>query len=97
MFDTLLSGDMQPLSNTSFNEVAEMDNLSKAEEVVRNSLDKSARKLYLSNPLGVGVVLHYLRLKEQETARLRLVARGKYYNVPRQQLEQELGKEVARG
>ncbi len=97
MFDTLLSGDMQPLSNTSFSEVAETDNLSEAEEVIRSSLDKSARKLYLSNPLGIGVVLYYLRLKEQETSRLRLVARGKYYNVPREALERELGKEVGRG
>ena len=95
-FDTLLSGDKQPLSDTSFSEVAETDNLSEAEEVIRNSLDKSARKLYSSDPLGIGVVLYYLRLKEQETAKLRLVARGKYYNVPREALERELGREARR-
>ena len=44
-----------------------------------------------SNPLGVGVILNYLRLKETETARLRLVARGKFYGVPRERLAEELG------
>ena len=95
-FETLLSGDMQPLTNTSFSDVAETNNLSEAEEDIRANLDRSARKLYLSNPLGIGVVLHYLRLKEQETARLRLIARGKYYKVPREALERELGREVSR-
>lgn len=90
-FDALLAGDAQALANTTFAEVAEADTLSRAEETIRESLDRQARKLYLRDPLGVGVVLHYLRLKETETARLRLLARGKFYGVPRQQLERELG------
>lgn len=90
-FDALLGGDTQALANTTFAEVAETDNLSRAEETLRTSLDRQARKLALRDPLGVGVILNYLRLKETETARLRLLARGKYYGVPRQQLEQELG------
>ncbi len=90
-FDALLSGDTQMLANTSFAAVAETDDLSRAEETLRTSLDRQARQLALRDPLGVGVVLNYLRLKETETARLRLLARGKYYGVPRQQLEQELG------
>ncbi len=90
-FDALLNGDAQALANTTFAEVAETDDLSRAEEILRTSLDRQARKLALRDPLGVGVILNYLRLKETETARLRLLARGKYYGVPRQQLEQELG------
>lgn len=90
-FDALLAGDVQALANTTFAEVAEADTLSRAEETIRESLDRQARKLYLRDPLGVGVVLYYLRLKETETARLRLLARGKFYGVPRQQLERELG------
>lgn len=90
-FDALLGGDTQALSNTSFAEVGETDSLSRAEKVIRENLDRSARKLYFQNPLGVGVILHFLRLKETETAKLRLLARGKYYGVPRQQLERELG------
>ncbi|CAA9565721.1 MAG: V-type ATP synthase subunit C [uncultured Truepera sp.] len=91
-FDALLSGDTQGLSSTTFAEVAETDNLSRAEEALRGGLDRQARKLALRDPLGVGVVLNYLRLKETETARLRLLARGKFYGVPRGQLEQELGR-----
>ena len=90
-FDALLAGDTQALANTSFAEVGEAESLSRAEEVIRENLDRSARKLALQNPLGVGVVLYFLRLKEAETAKLRLLARGKFYGVPRQQLEKELG------
>jgi V/A-type H+-transporting ATPase subunit C len=41
-------------------------------------------------PLHIGVVLAFLRRKEAESARLRLLARGKFYDVPRDQLEREL-------
>lgn len=82
---------LQLLSKTSFGKVADADTLSGAEEAIRTVLDESARKLYLRDPLNIGVVLHFLRLKEVETARLRLLARGKFYGVPRRQLEQELG------
>ena len=91
-FDALLGGDTQALSSTSFAEVSEAETLSSAEEAIRENLDRNARKLYFRDPLGVGVVLHYLRLKENETARLRLLARGKFYGVPRNRLEQELGR-----
>ncbi len=91
IFDSLLAGDMQALATTTFAAVAETDNLSRAEEMLRGGLDAQARKLALRDPLGVGVVLNYLRLKESETARLRLLARGKFYGVPRDRLEQELG------
>jgi V/A-type H+-transporting ATPase subunit C len=53
-------------------------------------LDRTARRLTL-DPLDVGLVTDYLRRKERETAQLRLLARGKYYGVPRADLERELG------
>lgn len=92
VFDAFMGGDTQALASTSFAEVGEAETLSGAEEAVRESLDRNARQLYFRDPLGVGVVLHYLRLKENETARLRLLARGKFYGVPRNRLEQELGR-----
>lgn len=82
---------LQALSQTSFAAVADSSTLSEAEAVIRELVDGSARRLYLLDPLDIGVVLHYLRLKENETAKLRLLARGKYYGVSRGQLEKELG------
>ena len=93
-FDTILNdtsqGALQNLSDTSFAEVAETETLSEAEEVVRRVLNASARRL-ASDPLDIGVVVNYLRLKEEESAKLRLLARGKYYGVPRDTLSKELG------
>ena len=93
-FDTILTdtsqGALQNLSGTSFAEVAETDSLSEAEEVIRSVLNANAKRL-ASDPLDIGVVVNYLRLKEEESAKLRLLARGKYYGVPRDTLSKELG------
>jgi V/A-type H+-transporting ATPase subunit C len=83
------------LSGTPFAAVASAGSLSAADSIIRAVLDETAHRLALRNPLGPGVVLDYLRRKERETARLRLLARGKFYNVPRQQLERELGSGTA--
>lgn len=91
IFDALLSGDTQALNGTQYEEVGAAETLSAAEEVLRADLDRRARRLAMRNPLGVGVVLYYLRLKESESARLRLLARGKFYGVSRELLERELG------
>lgn len=94
-FDAIIADNEQAtlsvLNGTPFSGVAEVPSLSQADNVIRGVLDTAAYKLALSDPLGPGVVLDYLRRKERETARLRLVARGRFYNVPRQQLERELG------
>ncbi|MEX2536605.1 MAG: V-type ATPase subunit [Trueperaceae bacterium] len=82
---------LAPLSGGSFSEVANTDSLSEADAVIRRVLDQSAHRLALSDPLGPGIALDFLRRKEAEMARLRLLARGKYYQVPRSQLERELG------
>lgn len=94
VFDSVRSaegpGGMQVLSGTSFAEVAETGRLAEAERKVREILDASARSA-ASDPLGPGVVVRYLRLKEAEVARLRLLARGSFYRVPKDALQKELG------
>jgi V/A-type H+/Na+-transporting ATPase subunit C len=57
---------------------------------LRSVLDVLARRLG-TDPLDIGLVADYLRRKEQETARLRLIARGVFYGVPREALVKELG------
>ena len=57
---------------------------------LRAVLDLMARRLG-GDPLDIGLVADYLRRKEQETARLRLIARGTFYGVPREALVKELG------
>lgn len=94
-FDALINdgGDqgLAQLSEGPFKAVAETDSLGAAESVVREVLDDRVRRLAAGDPLGPFVVLDYLRRKEREAARLRLLARGKFYSVPRAQLEKELG------
>ena len=81
---------MSAVAATSFAGVADTESLSEAERVIRSALDTSARRVAYRDPLHIGVVLAFLRNKEAETARLRLLARGKFYDVPRDQLEKEL-------
>lgn len=94
-FDAIIADDSQGalsnLAGTAFAEVANTSNLAEADRVVRRVLDQAAHRLALRDPLGPGVALDYLRRKEAEAARLRLLARGKFYDVPREQLERELG------
>ncbi len=93
-FDAIVNdpsqGALQALAGTSFSEVAEAATLTEAEEAIREVLNRNAKRL-AADPLGIGVVANFLRLKEAETARLRLLARGKYYGVPRETLSRELG------
>lgn len=63
--------------------------LGAAEAEIRKVLDADARRLAL-DPLNIGVVVDFLRRKEAEAAQLRLLARGKFYGVPREALEREL-------
>lgn len=61
-----------------------------AERAARDILDNAARNAAAGDPLGVGVAIDYLRRKEQEIAKLRLIGRGKFYNVPSEQIRQEV-------
>ncbi len=94
MFDTIAaeepSAPLQSLVNTGFSAVAETTSLGDAETIIRDLINASAKRLS-SDPLGIGVVANYLKMKESEAARLRLLARGKYYSVPRETLAKELG------
>ncbi|HZJ09289.1 MAG TPA: V-type ATPase subunit, partial [Trueperaceae bacterium] len=63
--------------------------LNSAEAAVREVLDHSAKRL-AADPLDIGVVVDFLRRKEAEAAMIRLLARGKFYGVPRATLEKEL-------
>lgn len=82
--------DLNVLSGTSFAEAAEAEDPSGVERALRAALDRAARQAALRDPLGIGVAIRYLRRKEAEAAQLRLLARGTYYDVPREQLEREL-------
>ncbi|TVR93132.1 MAG: V-type ATP synthase subunit C [Trueperaceae bacterium] len=57
---------------------------------LRAAVERTARTL-TADPLGIGLVTHYLRAKEREAASLRLLARGTFYGVPAETLRRELG------
>ncbi len=80
----------QALANTAFAEIVDATTLTEAEKVVRKVLEKNARALS-TDALNIGLAINYLRQKENETAKLRLLARGKFYGVDSQTLESELG------
>lgn len=86
------TGALTALSSGAFGPAAQAaagGNLGAAEGEIRKVLDTDARRLAL-DPLDIGVVVDYLRRKEAEAAQLRLIARGKFYGVPRETLEREL-------
>lgn len=95
VFEALLAdgeGGLQALSDGAFAGVAEAaarGDLAAAEGEVRRLLDAGAKRLAL-DPLDIGIVVDFLRRKEEEAAQLRLLARGKFYGVPREALEREL-------
>ena len=74
----------------AFAEIAQAEDRADAERRIRSALDAAARREALRDPLGIGVVIRFLRAKETEAAKLRLLARGAYYRVPRADLEKEL-------
>lgn len=92
-FDALIAsedGDLSAISGGPFDGLSGADSLSVADAMVRSVIDERVRKLAAVDPLGPFVVPDYLRRKEREVARLRLLARGKFYSVPRERLEMEL-------
>ncbi|UCH26489.1 MAG: V-type ATPase subunit [Trueperaceae bacterium] len=93
-FETLASDTsssaFQVLSGTSFAGVADAASLSEAETLIRAVMAGHARGL-AADALNIGLAANYLRLKEAEVAKLRLLARGKYYGVAREVLAKELG------
>ncbi|MFB9990647.1 V0D/AC39 family V-type ATPase subunit [Deinococcus oregonensis] len=64
--------------------------LEDAEVAARHALDNSARNVSAGDPEGVGIILDFLRRKEIEIAKLRLIARGKFYNLSAEQIRKEV-------
>jgi V/A-type H+-transporting ATPase subunit C len=83
-------GTPLPALRGPFADLTDAATLSEIEARLRATLDRITRRLSM-DPLDIGLVTDYLRRKEQETAQLRLVARGTYYGVPREALVKELG------
>ncbi len=98
-FDQLIADEggegLAQLADGPFAKVASAGSLGAADSVIRDVLDERIGRIAVGDPLGPFVVLDYLRRKEREVARLRLLARGKFYSVPRAQLETELGSGIA--
>lgn len=83
-------GTPLPALRGPFAVLADASSVGEVDERLRAILDHQARRLG-HDPLDIGLVADYLRRKEQETARLRLIARGTFYGVPRAALAKELG------
>lgn len=64
--------------------------LEDAEVAARTTLDTAARNVAASDPQGVGIILDFLRRKEIEIAKLRLIARGKFYNLSAESIRKEV-------
>ncbi len=80
------------LGSRTFAALAEAEDLASAERAIREALDTAALRAARREPVGIAVVVRYLRAKEAEAAKLRLLARGAYYQLPRESLEKELGR-----
>lgn len=91
-YSAIQSENLSVLASTSFKDVADSEGLSQAEEAIRQNLAEQARRLHMGSPLDIGVVLNFLKLKEDETAKLRLLARGKFYGVKPEALLREMGR-----
>jgi V/A-type H+-transporting ATPase subunit C len=76
----------------AFSSVADAPNLGAAEAAVRTVILRDAKKLFAADALGIGVTIGFLKEKENEVALTRLIARGKYYNVPAEALRNEVGR-----
>ena len=70
--------------------ILEAPGLEEAEGAARVALDNAARNASAGDPEGVGVILDFLRRKEIEIAKLRLIGRGKFYNLPTEGLRREV-------
>ena len=70
--------------------ILEAPTLEDAEVAARTVLDRSTRTLSVSDSEGVGVILDFLRRKEMEIAKLRLIGRGKFYDLPTDQIRKEV-------
>lgn len=91
-FARLLEGDyavLDELAGTPFASLAGARDLKELERRLRCVLLKEAKK-GSADPLGAGLVLAYVKEREWEAMRLRLLARRAYFGLPRSQVEEEV-------
>ncbi|WP_162865462.1 V0D/AC39 family V-type ATPase subunit [Deinococcus wulumuqiensis] len=70
--------------------ILEAPSIEEAEVAARSALDRAAHSSAVSDVEGVGIILDFLRRKEIEIAKLRLIGRGKYYELPADQIRREV-------
>ncbi|WP_117237122.1 V-type ATPase subunit [Thermus sediminis] len=91
-FTRLLEGDytaLDELSGTPLGALSGVRDLKELEKRLRCLLLKEARR-GIADPLEAGFVLAYVREREWEAMRLRLLARRAYFGLPRAQVEEEV-------
>ncbi len=92
LFQRLAGGEvaaLQELGDSDFGRVAEARDLSALERSLRCILLDKARA-QSKDVLGPGLAIDYMRCKEWEGSRIRLLARRAYYNLPAASIEQEV-------
>ncbi|MDV6374372.1 V0D/AC39 family V-type ATPase subunit [Deinococcus arenicola] len=87
-YTRLAGGDAGGVSEIAA--ILEAPSLEEAEVVARTTLDRAARNSAAGDPEGVGIILDFLRRKEIEIAKLRLIARGKFYDLSTEQIRKEV-------
>lgn len=87
-YSRLAGGDAGGVSEIAA--ILEAPSLEEAEVVARNALDRAARNSAAGDPEGVGIIVDFLRRKEIEIAKLRLIARGKFYDLSNEQIRKEV-------
>lgn len=87
-YGRLASGDTGGVPEVAA--ILDAPSLEEAEVAARRILDDAARNIAAGDPEGVGIILDFLRRKEIEIAKLRLIGRGKFYNLPTEQIRREV-------
>ncbi|MER3602882.1 MAG: V-type ATP synthase subunit C, partial [Thermus sp.] len=91
-FTRLLEGDyavLDELARTPLSGLSGVKTLAELERRLRCALLKAARQGG-SDPLGVGLALAYVKEREWEGQRIRLLARRAYFGLPRERVEEEV-------
>ena len=92
LFQRLASGEvdaLEELNDSDFGRVAKTRDLAALERSLGCVLLAKARA-QSKDVLGPGLAIDYIRCKEWETSRIRLLARRAYYNLPTASVEQEV-------